>query len=237
MQASLKDIKRKQICPILQRRNWDYKSQDPRFNFFRFCISEIMRWQYRKGRGISYDVLSSLISRMAVEQTMDRLEVSNIQLALKSFISSGVYSKITELITDAEIQVGVSNNHVITHSIPALGKIDEEVCIFTWDSNIKTIEDMKQSYETRIASVWSFYSLNRYPVFYNLFFEKDKVEYIRYKPNQFYVRDSKIFISRLNKIIELEETYPAPQEVCNGCDRRIECQTAKTRVRNSQKSW
>jgi hypothetical protein len=237
MQVKLDELKRKQICPILFRHRWDYKQQDSSSDFFRFTISEMMRWQYRKGRGINYEVLSSLVSRLAAEKQMDRIDVSKIQLALKSFTNTGLYSRIKELIVDAEIQLSMQGGHVITHLIPGLGQIDDNTAVITWDDNIRTIEDMKQSYETRLISTWSFYSLNRYPLFYNLYYKDDKVEYIRYKPNQFYIRDSKNFINRMGEIIEAESLYPAPYEVCKGCSRRTECQTSRTRTRNSQKSW
>jgi hypothetical protein len=237
MQAKLKDIKRKQICPILFRRDWDYKGQDPDSEFFRFCITEMMRWQYRKGRGISYDVLSSLISRLAAEKGIDRQKVSEIQLALKSFTNSGLYSRIDELICNAEIQVGIKDGHVITHTIPALSKINDNTCIITWDDRFRTAEDLKQSYETRLTSVWSFYSLNKYPLFYNLYLNGAKVDYVRYKPNQFYIRDSRDFFLNMKELIEQEKIYPAPVEVCVRCDRRHECQTSRTRTKNWQKSW
>lgn len=239
MQHSLVDIKRKQICPVLFRNSWDFKNLNPDSDFFRFIISEIMRWQYRKGRGISYEVLSSLISRLAIEKQVDRMEASKIQLAFKPFVSSGLYSKLDQVVINAEIQVGIQDGHVISHLIPALCQIEKNTVIVTWDENIKTEEDMRQSYETRLISLWCFYNLNRYPVFYNLFFDKenDKVSHIKYKPNQFYIRDSKAFISRLGGLFENNQVYPAPYEVCNACDRRPECQTTKIRIKNSQKSW
>lgn len=237
MQARLIDIKRKQICPILHRHEWDYQGTNAEKVFFRLIISEMMRWQSRKGRGIHYDVLSSLISQLGAEREVDRLEISNIQLALKSFTSSSFYTRLDQVITNAEIQVGIANSHVITHSIPALGKMEDDICIITWDNDLRSVEDLRQAYETRLISIWSFYSLNRYPAFYNLFLDKDKIEYARYKPNQFYIRDSKSFVSRFNNIIEIEDVYPAPYEVCSGCNRRLECQTTRTKTKNSQRSW
>ena len=96
---------------------------------------------------------------------------------------------------------------------------------------------MKHKYETRLSSIWSFYSLNRYPTFYNLYLDDNKIKHVRYKPNQFYIRDSKSFIINMNKLIENEEIYPAPLEVCRYCDRRDEWLTKKTRTKNWQKSW
>jgi len=237
MQLSLQELKRKKICPILAQKGWDFSNNDPRSDFFRFCITEMMRWQYRKGRGISYDILSSLVSNFSVQQGIDRVEVSSLQLALKSFTNSGLYSRIDELISNAEIQVGVGNGHVITHKIPALSNIKDNTCIITWNDNVRTIEDFKQAYETRLCSIWSFYSLNRYPIFYNLYLDKDKVAQVRYKPNQFYIRDSKAFLLKMHELIEDDGVYPAPLELCQNCDRRSECLTTRTRTRNWQKGW
>lgn len=237
MQVRLEDLKRKQICPVLHRRNWDYSEQDPRSDFFRFCITEMMRWQHRKGRGISYDILSSLISRLAVERGVNGIESKDIQLALKGFTNSGLYSKIEELVANAEIQVGITNGHVITHSIPALSKVKDNACIITWDDRIRKPEDIKQSYEARLISIWSFYSLNKYPVYYNLYLDGNKVSHVRYKPNQFYIRDSKKFLLGMKDLVEMDGIYPAPIEVCARCNRRSECQTTKTRTKNWQKGW
>lgn len=236
MQVTLDELKRKRICPILDRHKWDYSDQNPQSEFFRFCIAEMMGWQYRKGRAISYDIMSSLISRLAAERNVDRLEVSDIQLALKSFTRSGIYSKIDELVMNMEIQVG-TGNHVIKHKIPAISNIKDNTCIMTWDDRIRSAEDIKQSYEARLISVWSFYSLNRYPVFYNLYLDNDKVEQVRYKPNQFYIRDSKAFLKGVDQIINDIKIHPAPLEICRNCARRQECQTSKTRTKNWQKSW
>lgn len=237
MQVKLKELKRKQICPILHRHEWDYKEQDPRSDFFRFCVTEMMRWQYRKGRGISYEILLSLISRLSVDKDIDRADVLEMQSALKKWAVYGFYPKIKELIHLPEIQIGIGNGHVIVDTLPAICKIDDKSCIISWDDRIKTVEDLKQSYETRFASVWSFYSANNYPTFYNLYLDGDKVKHIRYRPNQFYIRDSKAFLLRMKGVINLIEIYPAPMEVCNGCNRRLECQTSKTRTKNWQKSW
>lgn len=237
MQVKLNELKRKKVCPILHRHEWDYKEQDPRSDFFRFCITEMMRWQYRKGRGISYDILASLVSRLAIERKIERLEISEVQMALKGFTSSGLYFKIKELIANLEIQVGISRGHVITHTLPALCEINNQTCIVTWDNNIRSMEDMKQSYETRLAAVWSFYSLNRYPVFYNIYLDDKKVKRIRYKPNQFYIRDSKTFLLNMKDLIEDKGLYPAPREICENCNRRAECRTVKTKTMSWQKSW
>jgi hypothetical protein len=237
MQVNLKDLKRKKICPILFKKDWDYSSNDPRLEFFRLCIAEMMRWHYRKGRGISYDILPSVISRLAAAKGIDRLETSRIQVALKSFTNSGIYSRIEDVIANYEIQVGIGGGHVIKHIVPVVSKIKDNTCIITWDNKIRSLEDLRQSYETRLSSIWSFYSLNKYPVFYNLYLNDDKVEYVRYKPNQFYVRDSKGFLLNMQGTVEDDRVYPAPLELCRRCDRRQECQTSKTRTKNWQKSW
>jgi len=237
MQVKLDELKRKKICPILHRHEWDHEEQDSCSSFFRFCITEMMRWQYRKGRGISYDILASLISRLAIERGIDRLEISEVQMALKTFTNSGLYFKIKELIANLEIQVGVSRGHVITHTLPALCEINNQTCIVTWDDRVRSMEDMKQSYETRLAAVWSFYSLNRYPVFYNIYIDEGKVKRIRYKPNQFYIRDSKAFLLSMKRLIEEQNVYAAPREICKSCSRRKECRTTKTKTESWQKSW
>jgi hypothetical protein len=181
--------------------------------------------------------MSSLISRSAAERGIDPFKTSEIQMAVKGFTNSTLYSKIEDVIVNAEIQVGISSSNVITHSVPALAKDKDKTCIITWDDRLRTAADVKQSYETRLASVWSFYSLNRYPTIYNLYLNEDKVEWVRYKPNQFYIRDSRTFLVNLKDVIESDATYPAPFEVCNRCSRRDECQTSKTRTKNWQKSW
>lgn len=237
MQVKLEELKRKKICPILAHHEWDFQSNDPRSDFFRFCIKEMMRWQYRKGRGISYDVLSSLISHFASQRKIDKLEVSSLQLALKSFTNSGLYSKIEELIANAEIQVGIGKGHVIKYTIPALSNLKDETCIITWDDNIRTRDDLRQAYETRVSSVWSFYSINKYPIFYNLYLDGDKVKQVRFKPNQFYIRDSKTFLLKMVDLVEDKGIYPAPLEICRMCNWRDECRTSRIRTKNSQKSW
>jgi len=237
MQVNLKDLERKQICPILFRHGWDYKSPESDQDFFRFCIKEMMGWQHRKGRGLSYDVLSSLISRLAVEKKIERFKISDVQLALKSFTNSGLYSKIEELVANVEIQIGIGKGHIVKDILPTVSRIGEKTCVITWNDNIKNIEDLRQSYQTRFASVWSFYSLNKYSVFYNLYFNENKIKHVKYKPNQFYIRDSRTFITKMVNLVGDDGLYPAPLEVCRECSRRTECRTSKTRTTNWQKSW
>ena len=237
MQVEITDLKRKKICPILYRHEWDYQNLDLHSEFFRFCMAEMMRWQHRKGRGISYSVLSSLVSRLATEKGINRMTTSDIQLALKTFTNSGLYSKIEDLIANVEIHVGISSGHVIKHTLPTLCEVNEQTTIITWNDDIKSREDLRQLYETRVASVWAFYSINRYPTFYNLYREDNKIKHVRYRPNQFYVRDSRQFLLGMKDLIEDDGLYPAPLELCLNCNRRPECQTMKTRTKNWQKSW
>ncbi len=237
MQVSLNDLKRKKICPILHAKGWDYSGKDPRSEFFQLCIREMMRWYYRKGRGISYDILPSIVSCLASQGGIDRLDTTTIQFALKNFTNSGIYSKIEDVIANYEIQVGIGDGHVIKHIVPTVSTLKDNTCIITWNDRVRSPSDLRQSYETRLSAVWSFYSLNQYPVFYNLYLNEDKVEQVRYKPNQFYIRDSKKFLLKMKGLVEDKGVYPAPVELCQRCERRLECQTEKTRTKNWQKSW
>ena len=104
-----------------------------------------------------------------IEERIDRLDIIDLLAALKNFTSTGLYSRIEEVICGAEIQVEITGGHVIRHTIPSLVKTEDTVGIVSWDDQIKSRDDLMQSYETRLCSIWSFYSLGRYPVFYNLY--------------------------------------------------------------------
>jgi len=239
MQITLEELKRKEICPILHYHNWNYRDKDPHFDFFRFCIAEMMRWHSRKGRGISYDIMSSLVSRFGITKNIDREEIGRTQLALKKFTNGGLYSKMSNVLTSVEITVGVPKQNAILFHIPAICSINNQTVFLSWNNSIRTLADMKQLYETRLVSVWSFYSLNKYGVFYNIYWdeEEEKLKHIRYKPNQYYIRDSKKFFMNIGKRIDEQYIYPPPYEVCINCARRAECLTTKTKRQNWQKSW
>lgn len=232
MQITLEELKRKTICPILYQNNWDYNSSSSEISFFSHCIREMMGWFYRRGRRLSYEVLCPIVSRLGNERGLGLEEIVKIQISLKNFTGSKLYSTIEQPIINFETFTDIGSN-CIKHITPCLSTYNEKACIITWEDSIYSREDLMQSWETRLMSIWSFYVLNRNPTFYNLRLDwaETKVTMNKFTPNQAYIMDTKEDFLSMEDLITARLSYQAPLEICRKCDRRDECLTTELRRR------
>lgn len=234
MQVDLLQVKRNIICPYLHRNNWDYDEPTSFNSFFSFSIMEVMAWYYRRNKRIPYDILCSIISYMGTQKNISQIEISSIQLALRKFIVHGLYSRIDPPIINMEAMLAMGDT-VIKYNVPIVTSLESKACIIFCDQSIESREDLLCMYETRFASVWSFYVLNKYPVFYNLSIEDKKIKNIKFTPNQFYIRDNKKFWLNMKDRFLHEKIYPAPISVCKNCSKRELCQIVIQRKNQKSK--
>jgi hypothetical protein len=221
MQVDLKELKRKLICPILDRNSWDYKDSEEKDLII--FLDEAMRWYAKKGRRLSYDILCSIMTQRMVREGKDKVSFLNKQLSLKNILNKGVYSRMSIPVVKADIQIAASNNTILTYELPALANLKTNTVAIIYGCEYKTLEDMWMSYECKLISIWAFYSINRYISIYNIYEDKGKIKELKFRPNQYYIRQAKKDLLDITKTLEHNISYFAPHEICRGCARRDEC--------------
>lgn len=225
-QITLPDIKRKLTCPVLFQNKQDYLKVNPEDALFHIVYWEIMHWYGRKMRPINPMVIDTAISQHANILKVNQEIEANCQIAFKNFISAKPYAIMDQPFVNVSGQIGVKSD-VITYDIPIVTTLQNKWhTIFFTLPHIKTADELKATYESRFAAIWAFYSLNRYPRFYNFYFKDQKIEQVDFKVDQKYVMTSiKLFANIINTLTIEQKTYPAPSEICLNCSWREECPT------------
>ena len=194
---TIEDLKRINICPVLFEKGWDYNKGAELPLTFLYGIKEMFRWYYRRGKQISPDAITTSVSHHAFQTRTPFETKMNLETAFRKFASNGLYKRIEQPYYNYEILIHLGKDNVLTHKIPALSKVEKSVYIYSFDKG-KVDEDLfLNDYETIILTFWSFFSLDKTPVFMNFYFDGENIVEQKIKVNNEYIRTIKEKIKKM----------------------------------------
>lgn len=221
---TIDELKRLNICPILSKNKWDYikKGTDVSSSYL-YGIKEMFRWYYRRRKRISPDAISASVSHHAFQSGLSFEAKADLETAFRKFAFSPSYRELEQPYYNYEIemQLGKTGN-ILSHTIPVLSKHKKSVYVFSLGLG-KVSEDLfLNRYETLAVAFWSFYSLDKVPVFMNLYFDGKRIVEQKIKVNMEYIKKAKESVIKISEKIN-QECFIPPSEVCHNCNRRDEC--------------
>jgi hypothetical protein len=181
-----------------------------------------MTWHARKGKKIENFVAATVIEKLCISEKLNLLQIPYIVKAVQDFLSSPIQKEFINILFKYETVVNTSKKRWIKCTVPYLNDTENRIDIVLTNQEYKTPGDLRNSYEAKLAAVWSFYSRNKYPNIYNIYLENNKYKEIVFKTTKEYIRKSKIDINNMDRLF-YSYRYAAPTEICNGCARRNQC--------------
>lgn len=224
-QYEVQDLKRLSVCPILFQKEWDYSDKTKDIDdTYLYGIREVFRWFYRRNKQISPDTIVTSVAHHAFKSGLDFKQKMNLEDAFRKYTTGNFYQLMDQPFYQKEIQIFLNDRgDVLKHKVPCLVKKEKTVYFISYDLGEIDFDLFLNSYEAMFQSVWSFYVLDKVPVFINLHYNGNDIIEQRMKVNIEYIKESKRRLISLGKEINTRKT-PPPSEICRNCDRRNECQ-------------
>lgn len=228
MQEELINLKRLSICSTLYKQDWDYKDLSFKEKFFQKCFYEIVGWFGRRGNKLSPSVLSSTIEKLGIKNNIDPITIAEIESSIRNAMDEYVYKAIDSPVPNSDGIIKTGKQTHLHYKIPCIAKNEDRVYAFISNPLYNTEFKLTQSFEAKFIALWSFYYLNRYPSVHNIFYSESKNGYdlVRTRVKKDQIKIYKNTLVNASKILH-NEFYSATAEICNGCDRSIECQNLK----------
>lgn len=219
---SLESLKRSQICSILDRNGWDYKDQNENGLVFNACIQEIFSWFYRRGNKLSPVVTATLAESICIKRGLAPLEQAMVTTAVEKFVTSDFYKDIKNPILNHEVRIRVGKQNILSYSIPCIDEDESKVKVILNTNLYKTPQELANSFEAKVITIWSFIQKNRYADLYNIYYAGGSFRTVHYQATEKSYRAAKKDVNNMERLF-YSYSYAAPSEVCHGCHRRDEC--------------
>lgn len=216
------NLKRNQICSILAAKGWDYKVPTHTDYVFAKAIQEVMIWHARRGKKIESFVASTVIEKLCIKEKLSIVQIPTILKAVQDFLNAPMQKDFVNILFKYEIIVNTAKKSWIKCKVPYINDTESRIDVILTSPEYKTPQDLKASYEGKLAAVWGFYSRNKYPYIYNIYLENNRYKEVVFKTDKDYIRKSKIDINNMDRLF-YSYRYAAPPEICSNCSRRNEC--------------
>lgn len=222
MRLTISDLERLNLCGFLHKNKWDYPTQNVGSPSYLAGIKEVFRWHYVRNKPIEIDSFMTFLSNYHARHNIDNETKIETEKAFRKFIESIFYKNMKNVFMNYSSDMKISKEDYLEYTIPIyLENRDRPTFVF-YNLGKQEEKIFKQRYEILFLSVWSFYYLNRVPVFINFYQNKDLIEYDFIKVDETYILNAKKTILTIGK--NLKHFIIPSIQTCLKCSKMNECE-------------
>lgn len=229
MRLNISDLERLNLCGFLYKNKWDYRQTSVGSPSYIAGIKEVFRWHYNRSKPIEHDSFMTFLSNYHVRYNIDNETRIETEKAFRSFIETTFYKNVKNVYMNYSSDMKVSKEDYLEYTIPIYIENKEKPTFVFYNLGKHEESIFKQRYEVLYLSIWSFYYLNRVPVFINIYQNKDKIEYETIKVDEKYVMNAKKIMLTIGK--NLKHFIIPPIQTCLSCSKIEECERFTTKKR------
>ena len=216
MNLSVETLKQTILCPILLKNNISIEPKDQTQTVSEELIHQIVSWKARRGGGISWDVLSALITRAT--RDMDPGEGTTVYENLRAFYT-GLYQDIHNPAPRLKLDLDFDEVSIFGE-IPIVDQKEKPEFIFFEDLPGKSL--LYKLVKVRLVSVWADKALGRPILIKNMNLRSDDKAITTFIPTEAYIENCRRVLESMIKSVLKDACYP-PEEVCRKCPNLMQC--------------
>lgn len=232
MRLDIADINRINTCGILKKNNWDYEQENSSNPSYLLGMKEIIRWHYKRNRPIDTVNFMAFISKLYLRAKISHEEKIQLEKAFREFINSAFYQRMNQVFINYSSDIKINKQDYLEYQIPVFINNKDEPTFLYYNLGNESKNLFLQRYEIMHNAIWSFYHLNRLPVFVNVWFDGKKIKHETIKVNEKYIQKSKKNLIIIGNNLNIFITPPIQR--CISCSKIVECErfNEKKRGRN-----